>query len=207
MWSASADGRARHRITAAEYTAAMRLVHLGFALLAAGAAFSASARGWQGLTPGANSEADVIARFGQPSTRGRVGGRLALVYKDEQAIGSTRQAQFYLRDDGTLSEIVVFPTSQLDREAVQGTYGPPTRKAFTDDFRMVWIFRATGITVYFGKDSFVDAISFKAPSGAAGAEPRAEGTAPRAPPRGQGSGRERPAPTAAWEGKDHAARR
>jgi hypothetical protein len=199
----------------------MRPVHLGFALLLAGAAFAASARGWQGLMPGATSEADLIARFGQPSTQGRVGGRAALVYKDDQAITGTRQAQFFLRDDGTLGEIVVFPTSQLDRETVLGTYGAPTRKAFTDDFRTVWIFRQAGITVYFSKDGFVDAISFKDPATAAGSDthaarngsaarvPGAGGAAPRSPPaRGPESAREQPSPTAAREGEaGRAARR
>ncbi len=190
----------------------MRPVHLGFALLFAGAAFSASARGWQGLTPGATSEADVVARFGQPSTQGRVGGRRALVYKDDQAISGTRQAQFYLRDDGTLGEIVLFPSSKLDRETVEGTYGAPTRKAFTDDFRTVWIFRQSGITVYFGKDGFVEAISFKDPAAAAGADTHAAGTGvaapPRAPPaRGPESPREA-SPTAARGGEaGRAARR
>jgi hypothetical protein len=181
----------------------MRPVHLGFALLALGAAFPASGGGWQGLTPGASSEADVTARFGQPSTQGRVGGRLALVYKDEQAITGTRQAQFFLRADGTLGEIVVFPASQLDRDAVQGTYGAPTRKAFTEDFRVVWIFRQAGITVYFGKDALVDAISFKAPAGGS-TEPSARGTSARVP---RGSGRERPPSGAASERESHAARR
>jgi hypothetical protein len=183
----------------------MRLILLGSVLLVAGVAAPASARGWQGLTPGTTSEADVIARFGQPSTQGRVGGRLALVYKDEQAIAGTRQAQFFLGDSGKVGEIVVFPTSQLDRETVLGTYGTPTRKAFTDDFRTVWIFRQSGITVYFGKDAFVDAISFKAPGGVA--EPRDGEAAPRPPARSAQSGRDHPPPTAAWEGEGHAARR
>lgn len=145
----------------------------------AAAPATARARGWQGVVPGVTSEQDVAARFGQPSTQGKVGGKVALVYKGDQAIPGTRQAQFFVRDDGVVGEIVVFPAAQLDREAVEGTYGRPATKAFTDDFRAVWLYKASGVTVYFAKDGFVDAISFKPPA----AEP--------AP-----GGRERPAPGA-----------
>jgi len=134
---------------------------LAFFLVSAAAPSAAFARAWQGVRPGATTESEVIAKFGQPSTQGKLSGRLALVYKGDQAIAGTRQAQFFARDDGVIVEVVVFPTTQLDREAVEGTYGHPTQKAFTDDFRTVWFFKPSGITVYFGKDGFVDAVSFK----------------------------------------------
>ncbi|HTP26922.1 MAG TPA: hypothetical protein VMK12_14875 [Anaeromyxobacteraceae bacterium] len=124
---------------------------------------SALGRGWQGVTPGSTTEPEVTAKFGAPSTQGKLSGRLALVYKDEQAIAGTRQAQFFESKDGVVVEVVVFPTNQLDRETVEGTYGHPNQKAFTDDFRTVWLFKASGVTVFFGKDGYVDAISFKAP--------------------------------------------
>ncbi len=122
---------------------------------------AALARAWQGVTPGSTTESEVSAKFGPPSTQGKLSGRLALVYKGDQAIPGTRQAQFFARDDGVVIEVVVFPTNQLDRETVEGTYGHPAQKAFTDDFRTVWFFKASGVTVYFGKDGFVDAVSFK----------------------------------------------
>jgi len=149
-----------------------------WALLPAGA----GARGWQGVVPGATTEAEVSAKFGAPSTQGKLGGRNALVYKGEQAIAGTRQAQFFTRGDGVVAEVVVFPAAQLDREAVEGTYGHPTKKAFTEDFRSVWLFRATGTTVFFGKDGLVEAISFKAPEAERGAEP-ARAPEPKAPRR------------------------
>jgi len=124
---------------------------------------AAWARGWQGVTPGATTEGEVAAKFGPPSTQGKLSGRTALVYKGEQAIPGTRQAQFFARGDGVVVEVVVFPVNQLDKDTVEGTYGKPTQKAFTDDFRTVWIFKTSGITVYFGKEGTVDAISFKAP--------------------------------------------
>ncbi len=186
----------------------MRPVHLAFVLLVASIPLTASARGWQGVTPGATPEADLAARFGPPSTQGRLGGRLALVYKGDQAIPGTRQAQFFLRDDGVLSEIVVFPTNQLDRETVEGTYGSPSKKAFTDDFRSVWFFRQSGITVYFGKDGIVDAISFKEPAAMAKGEVRAAGTAGTgAPSRDAAAAGEAPPAQANGDAAGHAAKR
>jgi hypothetical protein len=114
----------------------------------------------------------VASRFGQPSTQGKLSGRNALVYKGEQAIPGTRQAQFFSRDDGVVVEVVVFPVNALDKETVEGTYGHPTQKAFTDDFRTVWIYKSTGVTVYFGKEATVDAISFRPPEAAGKGEPR-----------------------------------
>ena len=147
---------------------------LALALTVAGAfPGAASARGWQGVTPGATTESEVAARFGPPSTQGKVSGRTALVYKGDQAIPGTRQAQFFARDDGVVVEVVVFPVNQLDKDTVEGTYGKPSQKAFTDDFRTVWMFKPSGITVYFGKEGTVDAISFKAPEAGKTAPARA----------------------------------
>jgi hypothetical protein len=78
-------------------------------------------------------------------------------------------------------EVVVFPANTLDKETVEGTYGHPTQKAFTDDFRTVWFFRSTGVTVYFGKEGVVDAISFKAPEAAGKAEGQRAAKAPPPP--------------------------
>ncbi|HET9599116.1 MAG TPA: hypothetical protein VFP65_26320, partial [Anaeromyxobacteraceae bacterium] len=144
------------------------------------------AKGWSGVTPGATTEPEVAAKFGPPSTKGQHGGRLALVYMGDQAIAGTRQAQFFFPGEGgAVTEIVVFPTNQLDKETVEGTYGKPTQKAFTDDFRIVWLYKPTGITVFFGKEGSVDAISFKAPEPAAASPgtpaPGKAGAAPAAP--------------------------
>jgi hypothetical protein len=155
----------------------MRLVREAFVLLLPAAMSAlvptaALARAWQGVHPGSTTEAEVTARFGPPSTEGKLSGRTALVYKGDQAIPGTRQAQFFTREDRVVIEVVVFPVTQLDREAVEGTYGKPTQKAFTDDFRSVWFFKPSGVTVYFGKDGFVDAVSFKPAPGARPEGPR-----------------------------------
>src|SRR5574342_1431322 len=101
----------------------MRSRHLAILLLAALAPAAALARSWQGITPGHSGQAEVASRFGEPSTKGRLEGRTALVYKGDQAIAGTRQAQVLAGADGGVSEINVFPASHLDKESVEGTYG------------------------------------------------------------------------------------
>ena len=149
---------------------------------------TALARSWQGITPGQSTQADVVARFGEPSTRGKLEGRTALVYKGEQAIVGTRQAQFLVADDGRVAEINVFPASQLEKEAVLGTFGKDPQKTFTDDFRTVWLYRAIGVVVFFAKDGSVEAMRFQAadrsarPAPAAAEGPAAAPAAAPAPP-------------------------
>lgn len=135
------------------------LAALPILLVLPGTAF---ARSWQGITPGQSSQADVVARFGEPSTKGKLEGRTALVYKGDQAISGTRQAQFLVGDDGRVAEINVFPASQLEKDAVLGTFGKDPQKTFTDDFRTVWRYRGIGVVVFFGKDGVVEAIRFQA---------------------------------------------
>ena len=143
----------------------------------------ASARSWQGITPGSSTQADVVARFGEPSTKGKLEGRTALVYKGEQAIAGTRQAQFLVGEDGRVAEINVFPSSPLEKDAVLGTFGKDPQKTFTDDFRTVWLYRAIGVVVFFGKDGLVEAIRFQAATTAAASPSPAPSTnAPAAAP-------------------------
>lgn len=162
----------------------MRAVHLArvlpyvFAAVLAAVSLPVAAKPWQGISPGVSTQTDVVKKFGEPSTQGKVGARGALVYREEQAIAGTRQAQFYTRADGVVDEITVFPAAQLDRESVEGTYGKSGQKTFTDDFKPVWVYRSLGVMVFYGKDGFVEAIRFQAPQSAsarpATTEPPAE---------------------------------
>lgn len=140
----------------------MRSIRLVF-LLAAALPSPALSKAWQGVTPGQSTRAEVVARFGEPSTQGKLGDRSALVYKGEQALPGTRQAQFFTREDGIILEITVFPAQPLDKESVEGTYGKGSHRTFTDDFRPVWVYRTLGVSVFFGKEGTVDAITFRAP--------------------------------------------
>jgi len=161
----------------------LSLLALALALALPG---SALARSWQGITPGSSTQADVVARFGEPSTKGKLEGRTALVYRGEQAIAGTRQAQFLVGDDGRVAEINVFPVSQLDREAVLGTFGKDPMKTFTDDFRTVWFYRPIGVKVFFGKDGTVEAIRFQAAEKGAKAAPQAGAEPQESPPAAAG---------------------
>jgi hypothetical protein len=148
-------------------------------LLACAVPGAAAAKAWQGIVPGQSTRADVVARFGEPSTQGKLGDRTALVYKSDQAIAGTRQAQFFTREDGLILELVLWPSTALDKESVEGTYGKGAHKTFTEDFRPVWVYKLLGITVFFGKDGNVDAISFKPPDAAPAAQPRETAPPPK----------------------------
>ncbi len=135
----------------------------------------ASAKAWQGISPGASTIDEVVNKFGEPTSRTRRSTRTVLAYLGEQALPGTKQTQFHAREDGVILEITVFLATQLEKESIEGTYGRSPRKTFTDDFLPVWLYEADGVTVYFTKDGFVNAISFSAgrsvakPAGAAAA--------------------------------------
>ena len=142
---------------------------------AGGSISPAAAKPWQGINPGASSQNEVVEKFGEPTTRTKRGAKSVLAYLGEQALPGTKQTQFYVSEDGTVQEITVFIATQLDKDAIEGTYGKSPEKTFTDAFLPVWIYRAAGVTVYFGKDGTVEAITFGAGVKAA---PRAEAAPP-----------------------------
>jgi hypothetical protein len=156
----------------------MRPIRLALLVLCAFPGLAA-AKSWQGVVPGQSTRADVVARFGEPSTQGKLGDRTALVYKADQAISGTRQAQFFTREDGVVLEIVLWPSTSLDKESVEGTYGKGAHKTFTEDFRPVWVYKVLGISIFFGRDGGVEAISFRPPDAAPAAPPR-ESAPPKA---------------------------
>jgi len=127
------------------------------------------AKAWQGIEPGKSSSDDVTTRFNEPTSRVKRGNRVVLAYKGEQALPGTREAQFHLRPDGVVEEITVFLTAPLDAESIEGTYGKPTSKTFTDTFQKVWQYPSKGVTVFFDRDGAVQAISFGAGSAGKGA--------------------------------------
>jgi hypothetical protein len=149
------------------------------------------AKAWQGIEPGRSTSDEVTTKFNEPTSRVKRGARVVLAYKGEQALPGTREAQFHLRPDGVVEEITVFLSAQLDGESIEGTYGKPTSKTFTDTFQKVWQYPVKGVTVFFDKEGMVQAISFsagtaakaaegkaKAPSEKAGARPPAESNPP-----------------------------
>ncbi|HYG66878.1 MAG TPA: hypothetical protein VD838_04435 [Anaeromyxobacteraceae bacterium] len=170
----------------------MRLVRIASlsALLLAPAV--ATPRAWQGIQPGQSPQAQVTERFGEPTTRAKRGARTVLAYLGEQAPSGTRQAQFHVGDDGIVHEVTVFVATELDKDAIEGTYGKSPEKTFTDEFLPVWLYRAAGVTVYFGKAGTVEAITFTAGAAGRGATP-----APRADPTQAAAGASAAKPAAA----------
>lgn len=155
----------------------MRIVAL-FAALALPIVVPAKA--WQGIEPGRSTSDEVTTRFNEPTSRVKRGARVVLAYKGEQALPGTREAQFHLRPDGVVEEITVFLAAQLDGESIEGTYGKPTSKTFTDTFQKVWQYPVKGVTVFFDKEAMVQAISFSAGTAAKAAEGKARPPAEKA---------------------------
>ncbi len=138
----------------------MRLVRLASLLLALAPGL-ASARAWKGINPGTSTQQEVVDRFGEPTTKTKRAGRTVLAYYGEQALEGTRQAQFHVDDRGAVVEITIFLTAQLDQESIEGTYGKPPQRTFVEDtFQKVWVYPQSGVTVYFGKEGFVEALTF-----------------------------------------------
>jgi hypothetical protein len=158
-------------------------------LLVALAPGLAAARAWKGVNPGASTQQEVVERFGEPTTRTKRTGRTVLAYYGEQALEGTRQAQFHVDGQGVVVEITIFLTAQLDQESIEGTYGKPPQRTFVEDtFQKVWVYPQAGVTVYFGKDGNVEALTFgpgakaapkAAPAASAEAAVQANGAATR----------------------------
>jgi hypothetical protein len=141
----------------------------------------AQAKAWQGVDPGKASVDDVATKFGEPTSRVKRGPRTVLAYKGEQALPGTKEAQFISRADGVVEEITVFLAVPLDGDSIEGTYGKPQAKTFTDTFLKVWQYPTKGVTVFFDKEGTVQAITFTASASKTG-EARAAEKKPAPPP-------------------------
>lgn len=145
----------------------------------------AAARPWKGVNPGTTTQQEILERFGEPTTRTKRPGRTVLAYYGDQALDGTRQAQFHVDAQGVVLEITIFLTAQLDQDSIEGTYGKPPQRTFVEDtFQKVWVYPQAGVTVYFGKDGFVEAFTF---GPGAKAKPRAASAAGDGAPPAHGA--------------------
>jgi hypothetical protein len=148
-------------------------------LLACALPTPAHAHAWKGINPGATTQAEVVEKFGEPTTKTKRAGRTVLAYYGDQAPDGTRQAQFHVDAQGVVVEITIFLTAHLDADTIEGTYGKPPQKTFVEDtFQKVWLYPTKGVTVYFNKEGVVEALTFAAgnkgaPRPAAGSEKEA----------------------------------
>jgi hypothetical protein len=151
----------------------MRSIRLVLLALVALLPALASARAWKGITPGATTQAQVVEKLGEPTKKTKRGALTVLAYYGEQALEGASQAQFHVDGRGVVAAITVFVTAQLDAESIEGTYGKPPKRTFSEDtFEKVWVYPADGITVYFNKDGNVKALTFAPGKGQA--QPAAE---------------------------------
>src|SRR6266540_3986294 len=139
----------------------MRSIRLALLVAVALVPALATARAWKGINPGVTTQAEVIEKFGEPTTKTKRTGRTVLAYYGEQALEGTRQAQFHVDPQGVILEITIFLTAQLDAESIEGTYGKPPQRTFVEDtFQKVWLYPQAGVTVYFNKEGNVEALTF-----------------------------------------------
>src|SRR6266545_889209 len=139
----------------------MRSIRLALLVAVALVPALATARAWKGINPGATTQAEVVEKFGEPTTKTKRSGRTVLAYHGEQALEGTRQAQFHVDAQGLVVEVTIFLTAHLDAESVEGTYGKPPQRTFVEDtFQKVWVYPAAGVTVYFNKEGNVEALTF-----------------------------------------------
>jgi hypothetical protein len=150
---------------------------------------AALAKPWNGIEPGVSRRDEVVKRFGPPNKTLTVSGREVLAYTDATAIKGTSQAQFRIEPStGVVERIDVFPSSVVDRETVESTFGPACPKAgpppaacfqkkLTDDFRTYFVYARLGLAVFFEEsEDRVQSFVYTAP--------KAPPAAPATPPAG-----------------------
>jgi len=172
--------RARTRLAPAGLLPALVITLALAAVAVAVVPSQAQARAWRGFEPGRTTADEVVAKLGEPGGRPKSGGRTVLLYKDEGAPAGTKETRFYYRADGVVDEVLVYLATSLDAESIEGEFGKPERKTFTEEFLKVWQFPRKGVTVYFDKDGGVMAIAYSpaAPASGAAKSPAADAKAP-----------------------------
>lgn len=146
-----------------------RFVFLVLALAALGVA----AKPWQGIHPGVSSTLDVFGKFGEPTKKTEAKGQVVLIYSGIQAPGGTVQVQFKLvPGTQTVARIDVYPAPQIDKQAVEKSYGPkcPTEEPEkaepcyflkeAEGKRPYLVYLKLGLAVFFKPDGTVLSLAF-----------------------------------------------
>lgn len=132
-----------------------------------------NAKPWQGIHPGVSSTLDVFGKFGEPTKKADVKGQLVLVYSGIQAPGGTVQTQFkLLPGTQTVGRIDVYPAPQIDKAAVEKSYGPKcdekepqkTEPCYflkeSEGKRPYFLYLKLGVAVFFKPDGSVLSFAF-----------------------------------------------
>ncbi|HET6982822.1 MAG TPA: hypothetical protein VFI53_11820 [Myxococcaceae bacterium] len=168
----------------------MRALLVPLLLLAA----VAHAKAWNGIEPGVSRRDEVVKRLGQPSKTLTVSGKEVLAYTESSSPKGTSQAQFRVDPaSGVVERIDVFPSTVVDHETVEATFGPACpktgapqppacfQKKLTDDFRTYYLYSRIGLAVFFEENedrvqSFVYTAPKPAPAPAAASAPAPQPT-------------------------------
>lgn len=134
----------------------------------------AHAKSWKGIKPNESKRGDVLSAFGEPKKKMK-GTKEILAYTGDQAISGTSQAQFLIKEDGTVEQIIVFPKTTLEVSEVEDMYGKACSdkeanqascytKQVDDEFRVYYWYKKQGLVVFFGDDKkTVASFIFNAP--------------------------------------------
>lgn len=134
----------------------------------------AAAKDWLGITPGATLAAEVLKKLGEPTkTVAKEAKESTLSYKGDKAPKGAVEANFQVDAKGVVKEIVVFPAPKLDQGIIEETYGaacgnapvkvePCYTKGLTDDFRVFFRYKKSGVVVFFNDDGKVYSFVFRA---------------------------------------------
>lgn len=125
----------------------------------------ALAKPWQGIEPGVSPRDKVTDKFGEPSRTVTQEGKEVIAYFGERAIKGTTQVQFKVDPASKVVErIDVFPAVVIDKDAIEGTYGPvcPTSgkppegacyvKKITDELQTYFVYPKLGMAIFFKED-------------------------------------------------------
>ena len=118
------------------------------------------AASWRKIEPGVSSRTEVLSLFGEPSQTLKPGDKEVFVYRDGRRLKGTQQVKFRAeRSTGKVDRIDVFPTVEVDRAAVESTYGPacpdnvPGPRCYlpklTEDNRIYFHYPTQGVGVFF----------------------------------------------------------
>jgi hypothetical protein len=123
---------------------------------------AAQAKSWKNVVPGQTPGAQVLKRFGEPTTRLAEGQKQVLAYEGDEAIAGTKQAQFIVGPDGKVEQIAVFPATVIEKAAIADTFGPDcsqkqapncyVQKVNDDDFKTYYWYENLGLVIFFDAD-------------------------------------------------------
>lgn len=128
-------------------------------------AAAASAKPWNGITPGTSTRTDVVRRFGDPTKTVASNGRDVLAYQQGNLIKGTTQTQFKVDlKTNVVERIDVFPAPVLTLDDISAAYGPACTpvKPETADYacflkrddekRRYIVYTRLGLAVFFNPD-------------------------------------------------------